>query len=93
MEDLGVLAEEIFKLEKGSVGGPYRQGDYFILVQVLGVLPARQKTFAEATTDIEQTLLPLFRQRALQERLKELRRPLAIAIDQDGLQKVKSPLL
>jgi hypothetical protein len=38
-------------------------------------------------------LLPLFRQRALQERLKELRRPLAIAIDQDGLQKVKSPLL
>lgn len=92
-DDLGDLADEIFKLKKGGLGGPYRQGDYFVLVQVLEALPRRPKTFAEATAEIEQVLLPLFRQRALQESLKELRRPLDITIDQEVLQKIKSPLL
>jgi parvulin-like peptidyl-prolyl isomerase len=90
--DLGELAEEIFKLKPGEIGGPYRQQEYFFIVQVLGVNPARQKTFAEARPEIEENLLPLCRQRELQKRLQALRQPMTIAVNQQVLQQAESPL-
>lgn len=90
--DLGTLAEQIFKLKPGEIGGPYHQDEYFMLVQVLEANPAQQKTFAEAKPEIEEDLLPTYRQRELEKQLQALRQPLTITVDQQVLQQVKSPL-
>jgi parvulin-like peptidyl-prolyl isomerase len=90
--DLGALAEQIFKLKAGEIGGPYQQGEYFMIVQVLDIKPSLQKTFEEAKAEIEENLLPTYRQRELEKQLEILRRPLQITVDQRVLQQVKSPL-
>jgi parvulin-like peptidyl-prolyl isomerase len=90
--DLGAFGEEIFKLKTGELGGPYQQDAYSTIVQVLDIKPARQKTFEEAKSDIEEMLLPVFKQRALEKQLQALRQPLTIEVDQKVLEQVKSPL-
>jgi len=90
--DLGSLSDKIFNLKTGEIGGPYQQDDFFLIVQVVEHVPERGKTFEEAKTDIEESLLPLFKQRALQEQLQKLRQPLTIQVDQQVFQEVKSPL-
>jgi parvulin-like peptidyl-prolyl isomerase len=89
---LGALAEAIFKLKSGEVGGPYQQDKYFMIVKVLEVKPVQQKTFEEARPEIEENLLPVYQQRELQKQLQALRQPLAITVNQQVLQQVKSPL-
>ncbi|MDZ7290559.1 MAG: peptidylprolyl isomerase [candidate division KSB1 bacterium] len=90
--ELGQWGKAIFKLKKGEFGGPYQQDAYFTIVQVLDIKPARQKTFVEAKPDIEEVLLPVFKQRALEKQLQALRQPLTIEVDQKVLEQVKSPL-
>lgn len=90
--DLGQLAEPIFKLNRGEIGGPYQRDQYFSIVQVLDVKPAQPKAFDEAKTEIAEHLLPDYKQRELQKQLQLLRRPLTISIDSQVLQQVKSPL-
>jgi parvulin-like peptidyl-prolyl isomerase len=90
--DLGLLAEQIFKLKAGELGGPYQQEGYFVVVQVLDTKPAQPKTFEEAKAEIEENLLPTYRQRELEKQLEILRQPLQITVDQQVLQQVKSPL-
>jgi parvulin-like peptidyl-prolyl isomerase len=90
--DLGTLGNDIFKLKTGEIGGPYQQQDYFSIVQVLERAPERNKTFEEARAEIEEVLLPTFKQRALQEQIRNLRQPLTIQVDQQIFQEVKSPL-
>lgn len=90
--DLGTLGDAIFKLKVGVIGGPYQQEDYFSVVQVLERAPERNKTFEEARAEIEEVLLPTFKQRALQEQIQKLRQPLTIQVDQQVFQDVKSPL-
>lgn len=90
--DLGTLGDEIFKLKPGEIGGPYQQNEYFLIVQVLDAMPSRQKTFEEARLEIEETLLPVYRQRELQKQLREFRQPLTIEVDQQVFQRVRSPL-
>jgi len=90
--DLGRLGEEIFKLKAGEIGGPYEHENSFLIVQVIEHTPARDKTFDEARNEIEATLLPTFTQRAFEEQVRELRKPLTIEVNQSVFQEVKSPL-
>lgn len=90
--DLGELAEKIFALKPGEVGGPYQHDQYFSIVQVVEVKPAQPKNFAEAQAEIVENLLPIYKQRELQKQLQILRKPLTIAVEQKVLQQVKSPL-
>lgn len=90
--DLGQLAEKIFALKPGEIGGPYQRDQYFSIVQVAEVKPARPKSFAEARAEIVENLLPTYKQRELQKQLQILRKPLTIAVEQKVLQQVKSPL-
>lgn len=90
--DLGTLGDDIFKLKAGEFGGPYQQADCFSIIQILERVPARNKTFEEAQAEIEEILLPAFKQRALQEQIQKLRQPLSIQVDQQVFHEVKSPL-
>jgi parvulin-like peptidyl-prolyl isomerase len=90
--DVGVLADEIFRLKPGEIGGPYEHDEYFSIVQVLDAKPSQPKTFAEARAEIEENLLPIYKQRELQKQLQSLRQPLTITVDRQVLQQVQSPL-
>jgi len=90
--DLGQMGDGVFNLKPGEIGGPYQQGEYFSIFEVMERLPARQKTFDEAKAGIEEMLLPIYQQRALRKQLEALRQPLAVDVNQQVLQQVKSPL-
>jgi len=90
--DLGELADQIFQLKPGAIGGPYQRDKYFSLVQVVDVKLAQPKNFAEARMEIAENLLPIYKQRELQKQLQILRGRLKVTVDQQVLQQVKSPL-
>ena len=90
--ELGELAEKIFALKPGEIGGPYQRDQYFSVVQAVEIKPAQPKSFAEAQAEIAENFLPIYKQRELQKQLQILRKPLTIAVEQKVLQQVKSPL-
>ncbi len=90
--DLGELADKIFALKPGKIGGPYQRDQYFSIVQVVEIKPAQPKSFTEAQAEIVENFLPIYKQRELQKQLQILRKPLTIAVEQKVLQQVKSPL-
>jgi parvulin-like peptidyl-prolyl isomerase len=90
--ELGQLGQAIFALPVGGLGGPYSIGRFYVIVQVLGFRDARQKTFAEAKAEIEESLIHYAQRAALKRQVEAWRQNYDIDMDTQGLSAVRSPL-
>jgi len=90
--DYGPLGEAIFALSLNEFGGPYQNGEYFTIVQVLEIRPEQQKNFEQAKEEIAEGLIEYFKQSALTKQIEKWRQGYTVSVDSLGLGKVKSPL-
>ncbi len=90
--DYGPLGKAIFALGLNEFGGPYQNGEYFTIVQAIGIRPEQQKNFEQAKEEIAAGLIEYFKQSALTKQIEKWRQGYTVSVDSLGLREIKSPL-
>ena len=81
-----MLADTIFALKVGEVAGPFKIGDYFSIVQLIGKKERKQKSLSEARLEIEKELEWQWKHHAAQAALDTKKTKVPVVIFDNRLQ-------
>ncbi|MBD3290289.1 hypothetical protein GF337_15905 [candidate division KSB1 bacterium] len=81
----GIHAEKLFQMKGGEIGGPFKTDSYYSIIQVIGFREARQKSYDQAKSEIEKTLLEEKKRDVLLRSIQRMRDSLHVEYDMQGL--------
>ncbi|MDZ7290590.1 MAG: peptidylprolyl isomerase [candidate division KSB1 bacterium] len=88
-QELGKYADRIFPLEVGQWVGPIKMDTLYAFFKCAGKDAERARTFDEARSEIEKILKPIWRKKAKQDLLNNIRQQVKVVTYPERLQSIQ----
>ncbi|MBC8181614.1 peptidylprolyl isomerase [candidate division KSB1 bacterium] len=71
-QQLGPQAKEILAMKIGGWSGPHEMNSYFVFLKCADKIPSQPRNYAQAQLDVEETVRSLWRDRIIEDKVKEI---------------------